>query len=674
MANNKFLQILRNFDSTSREQAQTKLKNVAKGNLFHPGTPVVAFYTAETRSFANRSAAKTYGTDATRTYKALLGVMGAQQNDIEIFDIETSVEAILGGASKITTSANSVFPSKTWDFTSLGGVQVVIEQMDELLTTEISNLKTRITNLTGQNGSTYTPTQGNVYTGGSNSLQDAIDDLDAALNTIAGQVTANTVTNTDNSIDIDKQGTNTVVSVNLDENDHVLALDATNGIYTNILIKKVVRTGEGSGAEGAAGTNEVIDTLGTNVKEAYRLYGTDNTQLGHQIDIYKDSSLKEVYLGASTDTIDASTGVITKNTVTDPQSMNFAYQLADGTYSLTKIDVSKFLTESEFGIGLQVDRSGVVGVKKDANSGKVRTAAGDNGLVDVLTVSSDGVKIDNIQAAIDYAVQNAAVTAQGDNYITAGMNAQNNKQIDITADVQTLTASAGTPGSYDATTGAQTTAPVDGTLSGTAESLADGADIATKVKTYVDGAIAIEAARSDAKNKADIYTLNGSADASTVAAGTDTTPTADFTVLTKVNEVGGVVQTVGTGADGSKSVLLKKVAATGAAADVSYNDASSNMGTQENPVATVQDAIQTLDGRLDSVETTAGTALQSISSGNTAISVGDKTNNNQSVGLTLDNTTTAADSGSQNKTGASNALQITTAGLYLCNVWDCGVY
>lgn len=167
-----------------------------------------------------------------------------------------------------------------------------------------------------------------------------------------------------------KDQTDGTISINIDGTDNILSQD--NGLKATVQL------------------NKITTDLPTNVKERYQLVGKNNVQLGSTvIDIYKDSSLKEVYLGASTDTIDATTGVITKNTVTDPQSLNFAYQLADGTYSLVKIDVSKFLTESEFGDGLQVDGNGVVSVKVDSTSESF------------ITNGSDGVKIDGINDAID---------------------------------------------------------------------------------------------------------------------------------------------------------------------------------------------------------------------------------------------------------------------------------
>ena len=112
-----------------------------------------------------------------------------------------------------------------------------------------------------------------------------------------------------------------------------------------------------------------------------------------------------------------------------------------------------------------------------------------------------------IKNYVDAQTTDLAVKAQGDAYVAASVNANDNKKVVVATNKQDLTATAGTPGVY-AADGSQTTAPVAGTLSGTANSLADGADIAEKVKTYVDGAIAIEAARSDAKNKADIAALD----------------------------------------------------------------------------------------------------------------------------------------------------------------------
>ena len=114
--------------------------------------------------------------------------------------------------------------------------------------------------------------------------------------------------------------------------------------------------------------------LGTNVKEAFGLFDEDGVQTGATINIYKDSSLKEVKLSG--------------------QSLQFTYILADGTESTVGVDVSTFLSEAEFKNGLQVV-DGEVSVKTDASSEKF------------LSVSADGIKLSGVQDAIDAGVDSA---------------------------------------------------------------------------------------------------------------------------------------------------------------------------------------------------------------------------------------------------------------------------
>jgi len=192
--------------------------------------------------------------------------------------------------------------------------------------------------------------------------------------------TKNTLDAADKSVVVDVQNNGTTVAVNVDwANESILKL-GNDGIYTDINLVKVIKSGESS--EGV-----IVDgTLDENVREAYRLM-SGNEQIGQQVNVYKDSALKEIYLGSEYDTVDSSTGVATKyawqskndpsNRITnegyqaldeaskenykplDLQSLNYIYQLANGTYSLVSVDVSKFLAESEFGAGLKVE-NGVV--------------------------------------------------------------------------------------------------------------------------------------------------------------------------------------------------------------------------------------------------------------------------------------------------------------------------
>ena len=170
---------------------------------------------------------------------------------------------------------------------------------------------------------------------------------------------------------------------------------------------------------------EIAALSDENVKEAYKVVSyqgvetaqTVYTQVGDTVKIYKDSSLIESYLGSDADTVDASTGVITKyayELISNPttkvtkeaydafstedkalyqpinsQSLNFVYQLANGTYLLIKVDVSKFLAESEFKNGLEVSSSGEVSIKVDDNSDEY------------ISVSENGLKLTGIKDALN---------------------------------------------------------------------------------------------------------------------------------------------------------------------------------------------------------------------------------------------------------------------------------
>ena len=170
---------------------------------------------------------------------------------------------------------------------------------------------------------------------------------------------------------------------------------------------------------------EIAALSDENVKEAYKVVSyqgdetaqTVYTQVGDTVKIYKDSSLIESYLGSDADTVNASTGVVTKyayELISNPttkvtekaydalstedkalyqpinsQSLNFVYQLANGTYSLIKVDVSKFLAESEFKNGLELSSSGEVSIKVDDNSDEY------------ISVSENGLKLTGIKKALD---------------------------------------------------------------------------------------------------------------------------------------------------------------------------------------------------------------------------------------------------------------------------------
>lgn len=179
---------------------------------------------------------------------------------------------------------------------------------------------------------------------------------------------------------------------------------------------------------------------------------------------------------------------------------------------------------------------------------------------------------------------NLAVKAEGDEYVAAKVDETDNKKVIVDSNVTKLTATAGTTGVY-AADGKQTTAPIAGTLSGIANSLGDAADIAAKVKTYVDGAIAIEAARSDAKNLEEIAKLD-----------VDTVGGTDGDVLTRISETDGKISAV-------KSSLTD-VKLTGYAADPTKTGAIAATDTLEQALNKIENTIASTTVKYNVVGTT----------------------------------------------------------------------
>ena len=257
---------------------------------------------------------------------------------------------------------------------------------------------------------------------------------------LADRVSANRIVNNDGTIDVQsttvenpethEQEAATDVSVVVKSGEKVIAVDQNHGgLYTDIKVIKLIPSG-------TAGANEEVDAnLGSNVREAYKLLASDGqTQLGHRIDIYKDSALTNVYLGTMGDSLsgqDAQTGESASSTVvngTGSESLNFIYHLENGNYKMEKVDVETFLQESEFGDGLDVNSTThVVSVKVDPSSESVITAYGSpNTTAPVLSVGANGISVDNIQDAID-----AAVAHGGTSIINSTMTALSDGTVSV---------------------------------------------------------------------------------------------------------------------------------------------------------------------------------------------------------------------------------------------------
>lgn len=292
-------------------------------------------------------------------------------------------------------------------------------------------------------------------------------------------------------------------------------------------------------------TPDEVTALGNaNVKEAYQVVsyvgadaeGTAYTKVGEVIKIYKDGNLKSATLG-------------------DDQKLILTYTQSDGSDSSVEVDFAAIAFNAEFKNGLQVAKNGEISVQVDTASEKF------------LTVGADGVKLAGVQKAIDNAVAAKNVTAEGDYYITA--TAAGNK-VSVKADVQSLTI--------------QKIPGADSTIEGVAESLVDGAEVATKVASFTNARISEEIAK--------LYS--------------ETTSTGGGKVTVKVTEVNGKISAVNvTETDiASANALTSEVtrakgaedkieASVGLAADGSFTAPAGK--NYINGATTVMDAVVKLD-------------------------------------------------------------------------------
>lgn len=131
---------------------------------------------------------------------------------------------------------------------------------------------------------------------------------------------------------------------------------------------------------------EEVSASGEDVLRSYQLKA-DGDPFGVVIDIPKDKALKDIQLGYDNASVDSSSGTINIGTPslgeTDPQYMIYSMAVSDGTFTMVKVDLSKFISEKEYSDGLEVDGSKLK-VKKDSSS------------EDYLSISSNGVKVSGI--------------------------------------------------------------------------------------------------------------------------------------------------------------------------------------------------------------------------------------------------------------------------------------
>lgn len=447
MAVNNHIQLFRNQTLfASREAAITALDNantsVENAMQVQDGNPVLARYTDTDKSVKSLLALFHVANDKTTSYtlvtdgaavEAAISALEEKVNNtfgtgvtsantataqfeaLKGTESDTKDAISVAGAKKYTDDAvNTLKSGATEGYDTLKGLEDKIKAAESANTAAIEALDlstvgaegsviTSVSQTDGKVAANSTPIVNVTLTGfardtasgdiaNTDSVKDAFSKLE---NRIISSTNKNSLSAGDKSIVVTSSENGNTVAVKIKNGEKVLAInndttEANGGIYTDIKLVKIE-----SG-------------LGTNVAKAYQLQGINGAQLGSQIEIPKDSSLTKAYLGFSEDTVDSKTGDVTSGTAGDAQSLNFVYHLEDGTYSMAKVDVSKFLTENEFTSGVTADDNGIVhGVVDSTSEG-------------FLTVGTNGFKLDGVQTAINAAKAEAktVVSAKTSGHVT----------------------------------------------------------------------------------------------------------------------------------------------------------------------------------------------------------------------------------------------------------------
>lgn len=389
--------------------------------------------------------------------------------------------------------------------------------------------------------------------GAEKALDDAIKAMDLTDTAESGKfITA--VHQTDGKVTVDRGGVSAsmVTATNVAGGDNTVAITGATVEDQIKSLGQTLKTVEGNAAKYKVvklTPKEVTDLNDANVKEAYKVVsyvgadaqGTAYTQVGEVIKIYKDGNLTGAELGKGA----------------DAQKLILKYTLADGSETSVKVDFAAIAFNTEFKNGLHVADNGEISVQVDAASESF------------LTVGEGGVKLAGVQQAITDAVAAKNVSAVGDAYINA--SATGNK-VTVSADVQSLTVDK----SGDA----------DSTIAGVAQSLVDGAEVATKVAAFTNARIGEEIAKLDAtvgeaavaKDK-HVAVQVVEADGKITAVNVNESDIASADALTaEINR--------------AKAAEDKIEASVGLADDGSF---TAPAGTYINGAATVMDAVKKLD-------------------------------------------------------------------------------
>ena len=204
-------------------------------------------------------------------------------------------------------------------------------------------------------------------------------------------------------------------------------------------------------------------------------------------------------------------GILKKtNYDADTGFLTLTFAQASGEDTVIQVDLQAMLDIND--ISIAADSQNYLGVTlgKASLEGDTQAVFGAK-IVKVAEASAEKTGLVDAKDVKDYIngqTSDLAVTAKGDAYVSASVNADTDKRhVIVAANVKPVTYTAGTHATYN-TEGSVATNAVAAAISGVANSLVDGAQAVTSIKSYVDFVVAEEALRADAKVLAAVKALD----------------------------------------------------------------------------------------------------------------------------------------------------------------------
>jgi len=508
---------------------------------------------------------------------------------------------------------------------ALGKLQKTIHEMDKAASAENGKVVTTVSESDGVVSETKTNVK-DLQLGGYSKTNDtgsiASDDtINVALSKLENKTASITINDEDGSINVTPTVSGTDISVNIKTNEHVLAKDGDAGVYTDIKLSGITPSS-------------------TTVKEEFALIGTDGSQLGASIKVYKDSSVVSIeYITDSSDIHD--------------QNLKYTYIDVSGNTQTEYVDISSLVLEAEFASGITVTDHVAHGVVDPSSEA-------------FLTVGANGFKLSGVQDAIDGAVNALdAVESGATTHISVTVGEADGVLTAVTVTEDDIASAQAVAEEFAALSGNSSSVSGDTSIEG-AKRYADAilansvagldADVSgnsthvTVGVEEVDGKItAVTVSESNIANANDLEALSGK----TVTAITSN----NGSIAASIDDaVGNKTYNIET--DASKiSGLTAEADITSGAAKVSGVSATDS----------VQTGIENLYASLKSEIAARKSAIsgRTITSANGGIAV-TETPNEDGFASTIELTLSASND--------SGRLTIENDGLKLSNIYDCGTF